>query len=45
VYQNIVTISHLWPGIHPLNVWELPYDMWLLYVAAAKDWEEKAQEG
>jgi len=37
VYQNIVPISHYWPGITPLNVWDLPYDMWLLYLRAHKD--------
>jgi hypothetical protein len=31
VYQNITDISQVWPGITPFNVWDLPYDMWLLF--------------
>lgn len=33
-------MAHVWPGITPLNVWELRYDMWLRFVGAAKAWEE-----
>lgn len=38
-------MSHYWPSIGPLNVWDLPYDMWLMYVQAAKDLraQQKAQ--
>jgi hypothetical protein len=34
----------VWPGITPLNVWDLTYDFWLLYALAAeqKDKQEKA---
>lgn len=31
MYQNITDISQVWPGITPFNVWDLPYDMWLLF--------------
>ena len=31
MYQNITDISQIWPGITPFNVWDLPYDMWLLF--------------
>lgn len=40
MFRWLPTISHVWPGIHPLNVWELPYDMWMLYVVNARRWEE-----
>jgi hypothetical protein len=29
-----VNIAQIWPGITPLNVWDLPYDAWLLGLAA-----------
>jgi len=41
VYENIVVISHHWPGITPFNVWQLPYDMWLGYVAACGELKDK----
>lgn len=36
--EHIVFISHSsnWPGITPLNVWDMTYGMWRLYVAAAE---------
>lgn len=37
-------MAHVWPGITPLNVWEMPYDMWLLFVANAKAWEEERKK-
>lgn len=40
VYQNITSVCHYWPGITPLNVWELPYDMWLIFLAALRDIRE-----
>lgn len=37
-------ISHYWPGITPLNVWDLPYDMWLMYLDELKHIKEKLKE-
>lgn len=31
VYKNIAEVSFVWQGITPLNVWDLPYDMWCVY--------------
>lgn len=45
VYDHIVDVSHWWPGITPLTVWDLPYDMWLLYVRACKDARDALKEG
>ncbi|WP_181036363.1 hypothetical protein [Arthrobacter sp. B1805] len=41
VFRWIPTIAHVWPGITPLNVWEMRYDMWLLFVRNARVWEEE----
>lgn len=41
--MNILTVSRIWPGITPFNVWDMPYDMWLMYVAAVK--ELKSESG
>lgn len=29
-------VSHHWPGVTPLNVWDLPYDMWLTLLAGVR---------
>jgi len=34
----------VWPGISPVNVWELTYDFWLLYVRAAIVWDEERKK-
>lgn len=41
MYLHIVPISHYWPGVNPATVWQLPYDMWLLYLQALKDLREE----
>ena len=33
-----MTVAHVWPGITPLNVWDLPYDMWCIFAQAADQW-------
>jgi hypothetical protein len=38
VAENILLVSHVWPGITPMNVLEMRYDYWCLYVEAAKQW-------
>jgi hypothetical protein len=37
----------VWPGINGLNVWDLDYQMWLLYSRAAEQQEinEKKEQG
>jgi len=44
VYARLVTVCHVWPGITPLNVWDLPLDVWLLFSAAADDWVKQQQQ-
>ncbi|GGJ74383.1 hypothetical protein GCM10007173_36650 [Glutamicibacter ardleyensis] len=34
----------MWPGITPLNVWEMRYDMWVLYVKNAEKWSEQQKK-
>jgi len=34
----------VWPGITPLNVWELTLDVWLMFAAAADQWNEQQKE-
>lgn len=29
-------VSHHWPGITPMNVWDMRLDMWLLVLAGVK---------
>jgi hypothetical protein len=41
VLTRITTISHVWPGITPMNVWDLTVQMWLIFAAAADDWNEQ----
>jgi len=36
-------VCHVWPGITPLNVWELPLPTWLRFAAEGDAWR-KAQE-
>lgn len=44
MFRWIPVIAHVWPGITPLNVWEMRYDMWLHFVANAKAWEAERQK-
>ena len=41
MHENILVISHHWPGITPLNVWDLPYDMWLIYLQGVQVLKDK----
>ena len=43
--NNLIMVTHHWPGITPFNVWDLPYEVWLLYVAAAKQIQDDPQIG
>lgn len=44
---RIVVVSHVWPGITPWTVWDLPWHMWESYARAADAWLEARtnQEG
>lgn len=44
VIGRLVTVCHVWPGITPLNVWELTLDVWLMFAAAADDWAEQQKK-
>ena len=44
VYERILVVSHVWPGVTPLNVWDLPYDMWLQFANGADEWSRQQKE-
>jgi len=37
-------VCHVWPGITPFNVWDLPLRQWLMFAHAADQWT-KDREG
>ncbi|WP_281269632.1 hypothetical protein [Arthrobacter silvisoli] len=37
-------MSHVWPGITPLNVYDLTYTMWIKFVLNAQAWEKAQAE-
>ncbi len=45
MYARIVTVSHVWPGITPWTVWDLPWDMWVGFARAADEWVQARREG
>ena len=32
VYEHLLQVTFVWPGITHDNVWRMPYDLWCLYV-------------
>lgn len=40
-----MVVSHVWPGITPMNVMTMTLGMWLRFAAAADDWVASRQEG
>jgi len=44
VYERLTTVCHLWPGITPLNVWNLQYPVWLMFAAQADAWAKEQKE-
>jgi hypothetical protein len=44
VYQRLAVVCHVWPGITPFNVFQLPYDMWVGFAKAADDYEREMKE-
>lgn len=41
----MLIISHVWPGITPLNVWQLTWADWLMYAHAADEWAKAREKG
>lgn len=37
-------VCHLWPGITPWNVWDLPIGQWLMFADAADAWVRSRQQ-
>lgn len=44
VQDRIVVISHVWPGITPMNVWDMRYDLWCQFAEAADEWVRVRQK-
>jgi hypothetical protein len=44
VHSRLVTVCHVWPGITPLNVWDLTFEVWLMFAHAADEWVEARKE-
>lgn len=44
VNSRIVLISHLWPGITPWTVWDLPYGLWRGYAASHDAYVQQQRE-
>lgn len=36
--SRLLVVCHLWPGITPFNVWDLPLGLWLRFADGADDW-------
>lgn len=34
-------VCHVWPGITPFTVWDLPWRMWLVFAEAADEWAKE----
>ena len=37
-------MAHVWPGITPMNVWDMPYNLWCLFAEAADEWVKARQK-
>ena len=37
-------ICHVWPGITPLTVWDLPLSVWETFAASADEWVNARKE-
>ena len=40
-----MTVAHVWPGITPLNVWDMEWAMWNVFARAADDYRDQMREG
>jgi len=39
-----LTICHVWPGITPMNVWDMTYGDWLIFAAGADAWDTASRK-
>lgn len=37
-------ICHVWPGLTPAVLWELPFDEWLVFAVAADAWHDPQKQ-
>lgn len=37
VYEHLLQVAFVWPGITHENVWSMPYDIWCLHVQNVDD--------
>lgn len=37
-------LCHVWPGITPMNVWDLTWRQWLMFSAATDEWIKARKE-
>ena len=44
VYRRLTLVCHLWPGITPFNVWELPLFVWRGFAQAADDYVDQMKK-
>lgn len=40
----MVVVCHVWPGITPFTIWDLPVADWLMFAAAADQWVADRKE-
>lgn len=40
--RRLTVICHVWPGITPMNVWDMTLESWEMFADAADEWA-KAQ--
>lgn len=45
VWERMVTVCRVWPGLTPFNVWDLTISGWLVFAAAADKWSEGPAKG
>lgn len=41
VYRHILVVAHVWPGVTPINVWDMRYDLWVGFAEAAEKWAKE----
>ena len=39
-----MTIAHVWPGLTPAAVWDLPFVDWVQFAMAADEWNEQQKK-
>lgn len=38
-------LCHVWPGITPMNVWDLTWGQWLAFSTACDEWVKIREKG